>query len=92
MAKFSPIEPLDFTRPGTWPKWKARFARYRIATKLDKDDESVQVNALVYSMGPEAENVFKAFQFADAADSNKYEPVLAKYDSYFTPKKNIVHE
>ena len=52
----------------------------------------MQVNALIYSMGPEAENVFKSFRFDDAADSNKYAPVLKKFEDYFTPKRNLVHE
>ena len=68
MPKFNAPDSLDFTRPTTWPEWKARFARYRIATKLSDDDENVQVACLIYAMGPEAEQVFKSFTFADDCD------------------------
>ena len=92
MAKFKPIEPMDFTRHSSWSDWKSRFTRYRVATKLDKDDEPVQVNALIYSMGSEAENIYKSFKFDPADDGNKYTPVINKFDAYFNPKKNTVHE
>ena len=51
MAKFTPPDALDFTKPAAWPDWKQRFSRYRVASKLTEDDESVQVSALIYSMG-----------------------------------------
>ena len=85
MAKFNSLESLDFSRPS---EWKERFARryYRIATKLNKDDEEVQVSALIYTMGREAENIFKSSIFDDD------ESVLSKFDSHLTPKTNIIHE
>ena len=46
-----------------------------MATKLHKDDEEVQVNALIYSMGPEAEHIFKF----DDGEAKKYAPVLKKF-------------
>ena len=76
MAKFSPPEPMDFTKPATWPDWKQRFSRYRVATKLTEEDEPIQVSALIYSMGIEAEHIFKSFTFATAGDEDKYDVVL----------------
>lgn len=40
-----------------------RFARYRTATKLSKEDKEVQISTLIYAKGIEAENIFKSFTF-----------------------------
>ena len=79
-AKFSPPEQFDFRKPEAWPDWKQRFARYRVASLLAENDEVVQVNALIYSMGAEAEHIFKSFTFAAVGDSYKYNVVMAKFD------------
>ena len=60
MPKFCPPEPLLFDQPSKWPEWKERFERYRIASRLHKDDGDVQVS---YCMGRQAENIYKTFQF-----------------------------
>ncbi|KAK7103952.1 hypothetical protein V1264_018740 [Littorina saxatilis] len=82
---------FDFTQPTKWPEWKQRFERYRSASKLDKDEEKVQVSALIYAMGNEAERIFLSFGLSDA-DSKKFDVVLGKFDGYFVPKRNIIHE
>ena len=63
MPKFNAPEPMSFDAPAKWPEWKERFARFRIATKLHKDDGEVQVASLIYAMGRQAENIFKSFTF-----------------------------
>ena len=92
MAKFAPPSPLDFGKPQSWPEWKQRFQRYRVATKLTADDGTVQVNTLIYAMGVEAESAFRTFTFDDDADKDDYDVVLSKFDSYFAPQKNTIHE
>lgn len=52
----------------------------------------MQVNALMYSMGPEFEHIVKSFTFTNMGDGDKYETVLAKFDEYFIPKRNIIYE
>lgn len=47
-----------------WVDWKQCFRCFCVATKLDKEDDEVQVSSLIYAMGPEAENIVKAFTFA----------------------------
>ena len=91
MLKLDPPEKLDFAKPQEWLDWKQRFERFRCATKLDKEDEVLQINALIYTMGKEAEHVFKAFTFAEG-DEKKYAKVIEKFDEHFVPKKNIIHE
>lgn len=85
MLKFSPPESFPFERPSEWPDWRKRFERYKIATKLSLEDGDVQVSALVYSMGKEAENVFKSFAFDTEDDKDNYEVVLQKFDEHFIP-------
>ena len=63
-----------------------------MATKLTKESGEVQVSSLIYAMGSEAENIFKSFNFADGADEKKFDVVLKKYDEYFYPKRNVIHE
>jgi hypothetical protein len=43
-------------------------------------------------MGAQAENVVSSFTFDNEEDKDKYEPVLAKFDTYFAPKLNAIHE
>ena len=90
--QFPPPDALDFTKPALWPDWKERFSRYRIASELTEKSEIIQVSALIYCMGAEAEHIFKSFTFAEDADKNKYDPVLAKFEAYFVPKRNVIYE
>jgi len=91
MLKLDSLEKLDFAKPHEWPDCKQRFERFRCATKLDKEDEVLQINALIYIMGKEAEHVFKAFTVAEG-DEKKYVKVIEKFDKHFVPKRNIIHE
>lgn len=70
-----------------WPEWKQRFMRYRTATKLSLEDGDVQVSALIYSMGKEAENMFKSFTFGNEDDG-----VIEMFDKHFIPWRNIIYE
>ena len=40
-----------------------------------------------YTMGKEAEHVFKAFTFVEG-DEKKYAKVIEKFEDHFVPKKN----
>lgn len=91
MAKFPPPKTFDFSRPEHWPEWRQRFQRYRTATKLNLEDGDVQVCTLLYSLGKEAEQVYKTFTFEEREEED-YEIVLEKLDNYFVPKVNTIHE
>ena len=71
--------------------WKKLFDRYRIASKLAKDSGDVQVNTLLYAMGPQSEAVFSQFSLPEY-DSRKYDIVISKFDNHFAPKRNVIHE
>ncbi|CAH1802764.1 unnamed protein product [Owenia fusiformis] len=99
MATFSPPSEFKFDRPAEWPAWRDRFITFRQASKLHKEDEVTQVAQLLYTMGPQANIIYKSFQFAepvepvegaDAAqpqgDLRTYDNVLKHFNDYFIPK------
>ena len=92
MAKFSPPENFNFGNPAEWPDWKQRFMLFRMATKMNKEEDPVQISSLIYCMGREAEHVFGSLQFAEQGDEAKFDKVMQKLDDYFVPKRNIIHE
>lgn len=92
MAKFNPPSEFKFDRPADWPEWKQRFSRYRLATKLSRDNGDIQVSSLIYAMGSEAEKIFSSFSFANEDEMKNYEAVLRKFDEYFIPRRNVIHE
>ena len=96
MSKFNPPTNFQFDRPNEWSEWRDRFSCYRLATKLNKDDGEVQVSALIYAMGNEAEHIYKSMTFATSGtnpkDANDYDTVLRKFEAYFIPRRNVIHE
>ena len=52
-----PPSKFDVSKLEGWPKSKKRSERYRIASGLDVQPDENQVNALLYTMGPDAEDV-----------------------------------
>ena len=100
MSKFSPPENFRFDQPATWPEWRERFGRFRLATKLHKEDGEVQVSSLIYAMGRQAEHIYKTFDYTDIASmtdppadpKNDYDCVMKKFDSYFVPKRNVIFQ
>lgn len=93
MASFqiTPPEPFSFATPNDWPSWKKRFLRFRTASGLDAKPEAGQVDALVYLMGPQAEEIFNTFKL-EPAEQKKFEVALNQYEAYFIPRRNIIYE
>ena len=86
-----PPKNFNFLSPQDWPTWKRNFLRFHTATSLGDKTELIQVANLIYAMGPEADRILDTFTMTEA-DRNKFAPVLAKFDEYFVPKRNIIHE
>ena len=82
MPKFAPPTNFSFDKPEEWPEWKQRFVRFRIATKLDKEEGAVQVSSLIYAMGSEAENIFRSFTFTEDGHRDDYMRVLGLFDEF----------
>ncbi|PVD28147.1 hypothetical protein C0Q70_10732 [Pomacea canaliculata] len=47
--------------------------------------------SLIYTMGNDAERILTSFGL-DARQRQEYDTVLEKFDEYFVPKRNIIHE
>ena len=90
MAKLQAPQNFDFNHPEKWEDWIRRFERYRIASKLHGEDENVQVNCLIYSMGEEADSIFSTLDLS-ADDQKSYKVVVDAFGKHFMPKANPVH-
>lgn len=62
--------------------------------KLKDEKGDIQVSALVYTMGRQAENFYKSFKFdvPEPPDpKGNFKAVLQRFDDYFVPHHNTVH-
>ena len=57
--QLQPMQTFDFLQPAQWPKWKQRFEQFRVASGLIDRSEGRQISTLLYSMGPEAQDVLE---------------------------------
>ena len=83
---FKPPKEFDFSAE-QWPQWRQKFLRYRSAAKLEKENNTTQVSALIYSMGPGAEKLVKPL-----TKNSPFEEVVKHFDNHFIPKVNVIHE
>ncbi|XP_077553431.1 uncharacterized protein LOC144168294 [Haemaphysalis longicornis] len=91
-ASFQITAPDPFTfSPSDWPQWKRRFLRYRAASGLSDRPKECQVDALVYLMGPQAEDIFNTFKLTTDEQKN-FDAVLKGFQDYFIPRRNIIYE
>lgn len=88
MAQYKPPNQLNFSEPN-WLKWKSQYETFRLLTEIEKKPGEVQVASLRYCMGPEAEDVMRTFNLSED-EQKDYKTVLAKFDSYFKPRKNVL--
>ena len=76
-----------------WKKFKRAWTNYALATELNKKSEAIQVATLLTVIGEEAREVFSTFSgWAEDGDDTKIGPVLAKFEQYCQPCKNIPFE
>ena len=88
---FKPPEKFSFHQPAGWPEWRDRFLRFRVASKLNKEDGEIQVSSLIYSMGSDAERGFSQFNLSEKEGKN-FDTVLEKFNTHFVPQVNVIHE
>ena len=74
-----------------WTRWMRRFEPFRIATELDKKEEAKQVNALIYTMGDEADEIITSFGLSEQ-EMKSYETVRDKFENHFIAKRNVIFE
>ena len=85
------IEQFDFRNPDGWPKWIRRFERFRQASGIATQSPESQVNTLVYSMGPKADDIFQSFGLS-TENAKKYDVVKKKFDDHFVKRRNVIFE
>ncbi|XP_078786659.1 uncharacterized protein LOC111948682 isoform X5 [Oryzias latipes] len=92
MSRFQVPPPQKFSfKADDWPKWIKRFERFRIASGLETQAEENQVNALIYSMGEEAEDILVSLHLSpeEAVD---FHTVKTRLDTHFVARRNIIFE
>ena len=92
MAQYQvkPPDPFSF-KAEEWTKWIKRFDRFRIASGMDAQDEENQVNALIYTMGEQAEDIVVSLHL-NAEEAGDYGTVKNKLDAHFVTRRNIIFE
>ena len=76
MLKVNPLENFELLKPWKW------FQRYRTATKLNKEDNEIQISTLIYSMGTEAKHFCMLFTFKGEMRED-YDSVMTCFDAHF---------
>ena len=93
MSKFNPPKELSFegNLSENWERWKKELKFYLTATESDKKGDDVKTSRLLTTMGEKARDVYYTFTFATEGDDMKLNPVIAKFDEYFSPRKNLLY-
>ncbi len=92
MSQFqvSPPEKFSF-KADDWQKSLKRFERFRIASGLETQAEENQVNALIYTMGEEAEDTLTLLHLS-AHEASDYETVKNLLNDHFVAHRNVIFE
>ena len=89
----SPLDIHDANAADKWKKFKRAWTNYSLATELNTKSQSIQVATLLTVIGEEAREVFSTFtDWSSEGDEAKIGPVLAKFEAYCQPRKNIPFE
>ena len=70
-----------------WEKWRKAFETYHTAAELSKKPAEVQVAILIYSAGPEAQEIHGQFVFAAEDDAKDVKKILDHFSTYCKPRK-----
>ncbi|KAJ8367397.1 hypothetical protein AAFF_G00320240 [Aldrovandia affinis] len=92
MNQFQVTPPEKFTfKSDDWPKWIKQFDRFRIASGLETQVDENQVNALIYTMGEEAEDILVSLHLSPE-ETSEYDTVKGKLDAHFVARRNVIFE
>ena len=73
----------------TWKTFKQKFELYILAGGYNQRPENEKVALLLTIGGDEMIDIFNSFEWAIIGNKEKYDPVIAKFDDYFTPKQHF---
>jgi len=86
------LELNDGSTASNWRTWVSAWNNYRLATKLDKEEEARQVATLLAVIGKEANKVFHTFTWASPDKAKKIASVVSKFEEYCIPRENTIYE
>ena len=89
-AKFNPPKEFDFL-PENWPVWISRWSRFRTVSPLNTEEEGVQIDSLIYSMGTRAESIFSSLGLGEE-EVGVYNAVKQAFEEYFAPRRYTIYE
>ena len=92
MNKFNPPKEPSFegNLSENWERWKREFKFYLTATESDEKEDDVKTSRLLTTIGENARDVYYyTFILATEGGDMKLNPVVAKFDEYFSPSKNL---
>ena len=85
-------KPFDFVNATTqWADWLTRFTRFRNITGLADQPDQIQIDSLLFIMGPESEGVYAQLVFDGEEDTRTYDQVIAAFTRYFQPRRNVLN-
>lgn len=94
MQNLKPLGPLKLhgNISENWRRWKQKWALYAKASGAEKKDEATQcADVLLHVIGDDALEVYDSFTFEEG-EQNKITPLIAKFEAYCSPKKNLTYE
>ncbi|XP_036001498.1 uncharacterized protein K02A2.6-like [Fundulus heteroclitus] len=92
MAQYQVKPPEQFSfKAEDWTKWIKRFERFRVASGLDVQADENQVNALIYCMGEEAEDILVSLHLSPE-QASEYETVKQRFEAHFVARRNVIFE
>ena len=94
MAQASGYHPpkwFNFNKPEEFPSWIRKFENYRIASKLDLEDEKRQVFSRLYAIMEKADAIIDSFRLSDD-DWNIYTMAKSRFEAYLVKKRNIIFD
>ena len=94
MDKLQPPGPLNLqgNLAENWRKWKQQFQLFSSASGLSEKDKKVQSATLLHLAGEEALEIYNTFTWDSDGDENKVNTIMAKFEAYCNPRKNITWE
>lgn len=78
---FEPPTAFDFRHPEEWTVWYNRFIRNRRVARLIKEEGPVQVDALIYCLGVDAEVILAAATLLEE-DKVDFDNVIEVFQRY----------
>lgn len=82
---------FDFQKPELWEIWIKWFMRYISVTNMTNRSDKEKIDLLCYTMGKKAEEILNQVM-PEVTSQTTFDAVKQKFDTYFSPKRNIVFE